>query len=105
MVLTILADDLTGACDTGTLFAGKAPVPVSVWPDPPRDAVVSVVDTESRSLNAAVARERIRRSVSVGGRWFKKIDSTMRGRIGAEVDALMSALGVSGAVVCPAVPA
>lgn len=105
MVLTILADDLTGACDTGTLFAGKAPVPVSVWPDPPRDAVVRVVDTESRALAEAAARERIRRSVSVGGRWFKKIDSTMRGRIGAEVDALMTALGVSGAVMCPAFPA
>jgi len=25
MALTIVADDLTAACDTGTLFAGKAP--------------------------------------------------------------------------------
>lgn len=105
MVLTILADDLTGACDTGTLFAGKAPVPVSVWPDPPRDAAVRVVDTESRALDAASARERVRRSVSAGGRWFKKIDSTLRGRIGAEVDALMTAFGVSSAVLCPAFPA
>src|SRR5206468_12396384 len=34
-VLTILADDLTGACDTGALFAAKHPVPVTVWPRTP----------------------------------------------------------------------
>ena len=39
------------------------------------------------------------------GRWFKKIDSTLRGRIGAEVDALMRATGPRTAVVCPAFPA
>ena len=110
MVLTILADDLTGACDTGTLFAAKAPVPVTVWPDLPRDAGVRVVDTESRTLQAAAARERIRGSVGAGGRpfaggpCFKKIDSTLRGRIGAELDELMTLLGATSAVLCPAFP-
>jgi len=53
MALIIVADDLTGACDAGTLFAGKAPVPVTVWPDPPVAAEVAVVDTESRTPAAA----------------------------------------------------
>ena len=33
MTLTIIADDLTGACDTGCLFAGPAPVGVIAGPD------------------------------------------------------------------------
>ena len=28
--LTIVADDLTGACDAGALFAARGPVPVTV---------------------------------------------------------------------------
>ena len=34
-VILILADDLTGACDTGSLFAGRGPIPVAIWPDEP----------------------------------------------------------------------
>ena len=39
------------------------------------------------------------------GSWFKKIDSTLRGPIGAEIDALMRATGAATAIVCPAFPA
>src|SRR2546427_91431 len=86
MALIIVADDLTGACDAGTLFAGKAPVPVTVWPDPPVAAEVAVVDTESRRLDRAAATDRV--SDAAGQRagatsWFKKIDSTLRGHVGA----------------------
>src|SRR5438309_670075 len=106
--LTIVADDLTGACDTGALFAARAPVPVSVWPwRAAADAVVRVVDTESRALSGPDAAERMA-TVAAGGRarhWFKKIDSTLRGPVGAEVDALMRATGVTTAIVCPAFPA
>src|SRR5919198_160855 len=59
MALTIVADDLTGACDAGTLFAGKAPVPVTVWPTAPVAAEVAVVDTESRHLDRAAAAARV----------------------------------------------
>jgi D-threonate/D-erythronate kinase len=105
--LTIVADDLTGACDTGALFTGRAPVPVSVWPRRAAEAAVRVVDTESRTLPAAEAAERVT-TVATGGRakhWFKKIDSTLRGPIGAEVDALMRATGTATVIVCPAFPA
>jgi uncharacterized protein YgbK (DUF1537 family) len=105
--LTIVADDLTGACDTGALFAGRAPVPVTVWPRRAVDAPVRVVDTESRSAPPAEAAARVG---AVAGRaragsWFKKVDSTLRGPIGAEVDALMRAAGAATAIVCPAFPA
>src|SRR2546430_60902 len=87
--LTIIADDLTGACDTGALFAARGPVPVTVWPDAALRAPVSVVDTETRALDPADAARRVSavaRSVA-RTRIFKKIDSTLRGPIGAELDA------------------
>ncbi len=110
MALTILADDLTGACDAGTLFAGKSTVPVTVWPDPPTDAPVAVVDTESRDLARADASARVRQAVaatapSADAAWFKKIDSTMRGHVGAEIAALLQATGLASALACPAFPA
>ena len=110
MVLTILADDLTGACDAGTLFAGASSVPVTVWPDPPAEAPVTVVDTESRELEREEAARRVRRAAAEVGRadrasWFKKIDSTLRGHVGAEIAATLQATGTASAVVCPAFPA
>src|SRR6266850_2265395 len=104
--LTNVADDLTGACDTGALFAARGPVPVTVWPDPALRAPVSVVDTESRALDPADAARRVSnvaRSVA-RTRIFKKIDSTLRGPIGAELDALLRATSAHGALVCPALP-
>ena len=104
--LTILADDLTGACDTGTLFAGRGAVPVTVWPAPAVAAPVAVLDTETRALPAAEAAARVRSIVAAapGARYFKKIDSTLRGRIGAEVAALLDATGARSAIICPALP-
>jgi D-threonate/D-erythronate kinase len=106
--LTIVADDLTGACDAGALFTARASVPVTVWPRRAiADAAVRVVDTETRRATAEDAAERVATVGSVGraGRYFKKIDSTLRGPIGAEVDALLRATGSATAVVCPAFPA
>jgi uncharacterized protein YgbK (DUF1537 family) len=105
MTTTIVADDLTGACDAGTLFAGKAPVAVTIWPRTTSDADVRVVDTESRRLAPVDAAARVRSAAAPNGRWFKKIDSTLRGPIGAEVEALMLGTRAPGAVVCPAFPA
>src|SRR5438309_41367 len=105
--LTIVADDLTGACDTGALFAARGPVPVTVWPDPPLHAPVGVVDTESRALNPVDAARRVSgvaRNLA-RTRFFKKIDSPLRGPIGAELDALLRATSSPGALVCPALPA
>src|SRR5207248_3115185 len=92
--LTIVADDLTGACDTGALFAARGRVPVTVWPDPPLRAPVTVVDTESRALDAVDAARRVAgvaRNVA-RSRFFKKIDSTLRGQIDADLDALIEAV-------------
>lgn len=91
MPLTILADDLTGACDTGALFAGRGPVTVAVAPANPAGArEVLVLDTESRALPPPLAARRVEESLAAlpparrAGRIFKKIDSTLRGRVGVE---------------------
>jgi uncharacterized protein YgbK (DUF1537 family) len=107
MSLTIVADDLTGACDTGCLFAGDAPVSLAVWPAAPAEARVRVIDTESRAIGRDDAAVRVTRAraLAPATRYFKKIDSTLRGHVGVEIDALMRASGVATALVCPAFPA
>jgi uncharacterized protein YgbK (DUF1537 family) len=107
-MLTILADDLTGACDAGAPCAGRAAVPVTVFPDVRANGTVAVVDTESRGLPAADAACRVRAAASGAAGttvWFKKVDSTMRGPIAAELDALLRETGAPAAVLCPAFPA
>src|SRR6266511_2397722 len=99
-VVTIIADDLTGACDTGCLFAGPGPVGVLAAPAlPAADSgvitPVVTVDTESRALpprEAAAAIHAAARSLGgrlADGRVFKKIDSTLRGAAGVELTALL----------------
>ena len=111
MTVTIIADDLTGACDAGAVFCGGGPVPVFVAPGAPDAAwPVAAVDSESRALTPRDAGRRMRAlagrlaSRLAGGVVLKKIDSTLRGPIGAELDALLSA-GPGGALLCPAFPA
>ena len=112
-VVTIIADDLTGACDTGCLFAG--PGPVGVEAEPALLAIeraVIAVDTESRALPPVGAAAAVRATAGrlrerlAGGSVFKKIDSTMRGAVAAELTALLEPGGrFTGALVCPAFPA
>jgi uncharacterized protein YgbK (DUF1537 family) len=87
-----LADDLTGALEVGALFAAsgaQARVGIECAPE----AVAAVVDLETRHLEANAAADRVRGFASAArdGRTpfvFLKIDSTMRGPIGAELRAL-----------------
>ena len=111
MRATLIADDLTGACDAGAPFAGRGPVGVFISPaSPGPEWSVAVVDTESRGRSPADARDAVRAAASrLGARFnpgllFKKIDSTLRGPTGAEVDALLAASGRRTALLCPAFP-
>ena len=114
-VVTIIADDLTGACDTGCLFAGPGPVGVlapALTADSYVITPVITIDTESRALpprEAAAAIHAIARQMGerlAQGRVFKKIDSTLRGVPGVELTALLEhGPPFTGALVCPAFPA
>lgn len=98
--LLVLADDATGALEIGALLA-----PCTVWLGVA--ARSGVVDTESRHLSADEAATRMRAllaGVAPGTRIFKKIDSTLRGPITAELTAITEAFPGRRLVVCPAYP-
>ncbi len=114
MLLGVIADDLTGANDTGVQFTKKGmktqvlidmgrPLP----PDDPADVVVW--NTDSRALPSAEAKERaIAAAKVVKGlalqHIYKKVDSTLRGNLGAEIDGILDETGLSFAVIAPAFP-
>jgi uncharacterized protein YgbK (DUF1537 family) len=106
VALTVVADDLTGACDTGSVFAGPGAVPVTVWPRVPPSAATRVIDTETRTRSGSAAATCVAAAAEAcpARHYFKKIDSTLRGRIGAEVDALLTAARLPSALFCPAFP-
>ncbi len=113
--LLVIADDLTGACDTGAQFAGQG-VPALVTMetdyafDPPEaDWPAVVASTESRHLSAAEAAARIElvvtRARAAGvNHFYKKTDSTLRGNIGAELQALLRASSNRTLAFAPAFP-
>ncbi len=108
----ILADDLTGAADSGIAFAA-AGAPVSLafarsdgrWADPDLPAVA--VDADTRSLGADAAYEAaaaLAAAAPPDAEIFKKVDSRLRGNLGAECDAVQSVHPDRLLVVAPAFP-
>ena len=113
--ILIIADDLTGAADTGVQFCpfyddtilisylhlSNALVPAS-------GSAVALY-TNSRALVEKTARERLR---SIARRFskfeppwiYKKIDSCLRGNPGVETEALMVELGYEASFIAPAFP-
>jgi len=107
MRLAVIADDLTGAMDTGLQFAKCGlETEVILSQGSLSRAEAAVLSTESRDVSAAEAYHRVR----VLGRQlrdhlvYKKIDSTLRGNIGPELDGLLDGLGLARALVAPAFP-
>ncbi|ABG05899.1 conserved hypothetical protein [Rubrobacter xylanophilus DSM 9941] len=112
MRFAIVADDLTGAMDSGVQLAAAgyatavalqgAPLP----PAPDLDAVVA--ETGSRALPPGEAAARVRAAVGAlrkAAILYKKVDSTLRGPVGAEVEAALAASGRERALISPAFPA
>lgn len=113
--LGVIADDLTGANDTGVQFSKRGLSTmvvldidgVGVLAD---EADVVVIDTDSRWCDPDTAFSRVKAAAEVFGKAgistvYKKIDSTLRGNIGAELDAVMDVFEVDVAFVVPAFPA
>jgi D-threonate/D-erythronate kinase len=119
--VTIIADDLSGATDSAVACAERGLHTVVALVDASdngrAEAIAFDADTRRRSRDAAAAETarlvRSRANMN-GGILFKKIDSTLRGHIGAEIAALLSARqGTTGSplrqrtivVLAPAFPA
>jgi D-threonate/D-erythronate kinase len=109
MRIAIVADDLTGALDAAAPFA-DAGLAASVLLRPGRsgeEPVVSI-DTDTREAAPAAAALAVEQAFAgldlAGVLPFKKIDSTLRGNIGPELDAALAATGRRVAIVAPAAP-
>ncbi len=110
----IIADDLTGSCDTALQFylegdnirilldytMASASASTHTW----------VVNTDSRHLESFDAIAAVRKSVhflreqASIDRYYKKIDSTMRGHVAQECLAILDELRWKAAIIVPAYP-
>ncbi|MBM7691521.1 uncharacterized protein YgbK (DUF1537 family) [Peribacillus deserti] len=109
----IIADDLTGANDAGLQFAKQGFETLSVLTltetEEIQEADVLVYNIETRSIEPLKAYQKMKAvaesfSLSKFPFVLKKIDSTMRGNIGTELDALLDLNIFDIAVVLPAYP-
>lgn len=115
-IVGVITDDLTGANATAALLWRRglrtAALPTLKWPAACLAAYRCVcINTESRLLPVDAARRRVRQAADLimehGGRVLgKRIDSTLRGHIGAELEGALEAVGQRMvAVVTAAFPA
>lgn len=110
--LLIIADDLTGAADTAVQFSRRGistAVYLQAEVDFNKSPAVAAVTTESRHCSGKEAYRRVKsvieKALRAGcRRFYKKIDSTFRGNVGSELDALMTAAGVQRLALVPAYP-
>ena len=113
-LIGVIADDLTGAMDAGMqLLAKKCADPTALTVDD-LDAVVAgadvvVANTQSRNIDPQIAHGQVKaalRKLLAGGcrTWYKKIDSTLRGNIGAELRAALESGIFALVIVAPALP-
>lgn len=114
MRVGIIADDYTGAADTGVQFSKKR-LKTSIVHDlkqieeTAERVDVLVFDTESRGDPKEVAYKKVALAAEEFKKTgveilYKKIDSTLRGNLGVELDAAIDTLNVSAVILCPAYP-
>lgn len=113
--LLIIADDFTGALDTGVQFAKKG-IPTFVGVNQELDLEfidkkiqVLAIDIESRHIQPDQAFKRVEKIVKKAKAYgieyiYKKTDSTLRGNIGSELTALVKAAGSQELMFIPAFP-
>ena len=112
--LAIIADDLSSATDCGAQVVRSGlsvVVPLGGYALPPevRGAQVISVDTDSRSLSADLAYTKVKAATQglVAEGWtdfYKSVDSTLRGNLGAEIEAVLDVVKPDCTVIAPAFP-
>lgn len=113
-LLGAVADDFTGACDVGIQFRkhGLKTAALIVnegLPSKAADFDMVVFDTETRNLTPEEAYTAVKRALNALEKLgmqivYKKIDSTLRGNIGTELDAVLDVLDANAVLVAPAFP-
>ncbi|MGA6925832.1 MAG: four-carbon acid sugar kinase family protein, partial [Desulfosarcina sp.] len=113
--ILVIADDLTGAADTGVQFCpavGPVLLTDSVEPGLTESAIRATgicVFTNTRHQNAETAALRVHaEAMRIRGlaprMIYKKIDSCLRGNLGVEIEALLQATAAVASFVAPAYP-
>jgi D-threonate/D-erythronate kinase len=110
----IIADDLSSATDCGAQVVRSGLsviVPLGGYslPTHARAAQVISVDTDSRSLPADQAYAKVKAATEqlVDEGWthfYKSVDSTLRGNLGSEIEAVLDIVQPDCAVIAPAFP-
>ena len=115
LFIAVLADDLTGGGDAGVLFCPTTgPVWLTSYPAAGScladiEEAALVLNTNSRHFNAGEASlicgwAAVELS-KLSPQWvYKKIDSCLRGNVGAEIDAVVRGLGADMSFIAPALP-
>lgn len=113
--LLMIADDFTGALDSGVQFASRGAStrvvtnPAYDFSRAEEDVQVLVLDAETRHLTPEAAYAVVFRTVQGALKngftyVYKKTDSALRGNIGAELTAAMEAAGADRLAFIPALP-
>ena len=112
--LAIIADDLSSATDCGAQVVRSGlsvVVPLRAYslPKEARTAQVISIDTDSRSLSADQAYDKVRaasQQLAFDGwtDYYKSVDSTLRGNLGAEIEAVLDIVKPDCALIAPAFP-
>ncbi|MFW6149859.1 MAG: four-carbon acid sugar kinase family protein [Atribacterota bacterium] len=115
-MIYIIADDLTGANDTGVQFAKNGyKTKVSILGNELTNMKfednydVLVIDSETREDEEKIARSRLNKilkSINVSEKdiIYKKIDSTLRGNAGAEIEEVMNIFNKQFCIISPSFP-
>lgn len=112
--LAIIADDLSSATDCGAQVVRSGlsvVVPLGGYSLPGQAHTTQVIsiDTDSRSLSAEHAYNKVKAATQqlVAEGWtdfYKSVDSTLRGNLGAEIEAVLDVIKPDCAVIAPAFP-
>lgn len=110
--MVIVADDLTSATDCGVqMMTGGYRAFIPLRPDfkMPGSADIVALDTDSRNVPPHRAYGLTRDAVAglsgdTRASFYKSIDSTLRGNLGAELDAVFDSGTFDAAIIAPAFP-
>lgn len=112
--LAIIADDLSSATDCGAqMIRGGLSIVVPfnsyTLPEQAGAAQVISIDTDSRSLPADQAYNRVKDATQqlVAQGWmnfYKSVDSTLRGNLSSEIEAVLDVVKPDCAIIAPAFP-
>jgi D-threonate/D-erythronate kinase len=103
--IAVVADDLTGACDSAVPFLAAGPVLVGLWPHlPDGDVACTAVSTETRGEpNLAGVRGRAAALGLRGDLLYRKLDSMLRGSPVADLESARAVVR-GRCLVAPALP-